>query len=124
MTISNEIIKVLEYLGAKFGVAIDWTSSNVMPFINQLMEKYISWEISTSIAWIVITSIVLLLSIVFGILDLSNDWTDGCSFILIIPLVVSMLVLIGSQIFDIITCVKFPELQIIEYIQYLIKVHS
>lgn len=108
-------------MGAKFGVTIDWTSSNVMPFVNQLMEKYISWEISTSIAWIVIASIVLLLSIVFGILDLSNDWTDGCSFILIIPLVFTIIMLIRIQIFDIIRCVEFPELQIFEYVKSLIS---
>lgn len=54
MTISSEIIKVLDYLGEKFGIAIDWTSKNVLPYLQALVDKFIKWEISTSIVWIVL----------------------------------------------------------------------
>ena len=33
---SEEIIKVLDALAEKFGVAVDWTSANVIPYLEQL----------------------------------------------------------------------------------------
>lgn len=54
MTISNEIIEVLEYLCAKIGLTIDWTGDNVIPYVTQLCEKFVKWEAYTSIAWITI----------------------------------------------------------------------
>lgn len=49
MQISDEIIKVLEYLCTRIGLTIDWTSSNVLPYIEQLCGKFVKWEIGTSI---------------------------------------------------------------------------
>lgn len=73
MQISKEIIEVLDYIGNKFGLAIDWSSENVMPYIEQLCSKYISWEIATSIAWIAISILALT---VIGILEkiTDGDW--------------------------------------------------
>lgn len=44
MKVSEQIIEVLEYLGEKFGVAIDWSSDNVLPMVKELCAKYISWK--------------------------------------------------------------------------------
>lgn len=46
---SEEIIKILDALADKFGIAIDWTSSNVLPYLQQLCTKYVRCEIATSI---------------------------------------------------------------------------
>lgn len=54
MKVSEEIIDVLEYLGEKFGVAIDRSSDTLLPVLQNLGHKYIRWEIATSIAWLVI----------------------------------------------------------------------
>ena len=48
MQISDEIIKVLEYLCTKIGLTIDWTSSNVLPYVEQLCGKFVKWEIGTN----------------------------------------------------------------------------
>lgn len=37
MTLSSEIINVLEFVGDKFGIAIDWTQANVMPYLQERM---------------------------------------------------------------------------------------
>ncbi len=42
---SQEIIKVLEYLGEKLGIAIDWTTENVLPYAEQLFKRYASYKI-------------------------------------------------------------------------------
>jgi len=34
MEVSDQIIKVLDNLGQKFGVAVDWTQSNIMRYKN------------------------------------------------------------------------------------------
>lgn len=36
---SQEIIKVLDNLCEKFGIAIDWTSQNVKPYLQELFCK-------------------------------------------------------------------------------------
>lgn len=42
---SEEVIKILDALAEKFGLAIDWTSANVLPYLQQLCGKYVTYEI-------------------------------------------------------------------------------
>ena len=59
MEFSQEIINVLDYLYSKFGITIDWTSENVMPYLEELCGRYIQYEIYTSIAWCVTVGAVV-----------------------------------------------------------------
>lgn len=114
MQISKEIIEVLDYMGNKFGLAIDWSSENVLPYIEQLCSKFISWEVATSIAWIFIA---ILAVIVIGVIVKLADGEWGC----FIAATVVAIVIIGCQMFDIIECKTFPEKAIFEYIQQYIE---
>ena len=38
---SEEIIKVLNDLASRFGVAIDWTNQNIVPYLQDLMTRFI-----------------------------------------------------------------------------------
>lgn len=38
---NNTIIEILNYLGEKFNIAIDWTSENVVPYIQELFNKFV-----------------------------------------------------------------------------------
>ena len=116
MQISDEIIKVLEYLCGKIGVTIDWTSENVIPYIQTLCEKLVSWEIATSIAWIVIA----IFAIIASSFLLKVDLDDFQYFIFVCCLVAGILVTC-VQTFDIIECCTFPEKTIYEYIKQYIK---
>ena len=116
MQISKEIIEVLDHIGNKFGLAIDWSSENVMPYIEQLCSKYISWEIATSIACIAISILALT---VIGILEKITDGDWGFFAVAF----VTCLTIIGCQVFDIIECKVFPEKAIFEYIQNYITNH-
>ena len=42
MQANEQIIDVLEYLCKKIGVTIDFTNKNILPYVNQLCEKYIN----------------------------------------------------------------------------------
>lgn len=45
---SEEIIKVLDYLGAQIGIAIDWSSENVWPQIMDILGRYRLFELATT----------------------------------------------------------------------------
>lgn len=77
--VSEEIIKVLEYLGEKYGLAIDWTSKNFMPYIEDLISRIKIYNIVSSIAGIllgIIFLIVTFLLIRYGIKK--NNKKDEC----------------------------------------------
>ena len=57
---SEEIIKVLDALAEKFGLAVDWTSANVIPYLEQLCGKYVNYEIVTSVIWLLFGIVCLI----------------------------------------------------------------
>lgn len=65
---SQEIINVLDNLGEKFGIAIDWSSQNVLPYLQDLMSRFITYKNCSAIIWIVISIIMIVLSIIIGII--------------------------------------------------------
>lgn len=118
MQISNEIIEVLDYLCEKFGIAIDWTNQNIMPYLEQLFTKFIAWELSTSIAYIVIFAIIAVILTIVLIWSARTDVT--LSEIICVPIIlgiISLIAGIGVQVFDIIECNVFPEKVLFDYIQ-------
>ena len=127
MTISSEIIEVLDYLGEKFGIAIDWTSNNVLPYLQTLIDKFIKWEISTSIVWIVIAVFVMIGMIVLinlkGVREI-NEETYGMLGGLIIVLIIVSFIVICIQIFDIVECNIFPEKALYDFIKVMLKQNS
>ena len=113
MQISNEVIKILEYLCDKIGITIDWTSNNVLPYVEQLCEKFIAWEINTSFAYIGIMGVITIITLIFSII---LDW-DGFEWCIFICVLIVAITVCGCQIFDIIECKTFPEKAIYDYIQ-------
>ena len=51
--VSNKIIEVLNEICNKFGLAIDWTSKNVQPYLQELMTKCVAYKFATSIMWLI-----------------------------------------------------------------------
>lgn len=135
MTVSEQIIQVIDALCEKFGMAIDWTGENVIPYIEVLCGKLIAYEIVTSIAWMAIMILLSIGSIVAtkklipvfkrnidrGGWD--NVW-DIASWFAIAGLVLlnfATLIVICVQTMDIIKCTTFPEMYIFEYVSKLIQ---
>ena len=113
MQVSDEVIKILEYLCDKIGVTIDWTNNNVLPYLEQLCGKFVKWEIGTSIAWIVLTIIAVIITLIFSKVV---DW-EGVESVIFWCVVVAAVIVIGCKTFDIIECYTFPEKAIYDYIQ-------
>lgn len=116
MIVSDEIIKVLDYLCNKIGFTIDWTSANVVPYVEQLCGKLVEYEFWTSVAWIVIVIVVALASLIC----LKFNW-DGIQYALVICIFITMFIVVGQQTFDIIECKTFPEKTVYDYITYAIE---
>ena len=130
MQFSEEIIEIFDYMGEKLGIAIDWSSENVMPYLQELCGRYINWEIATSVVWIVIGVICLVLCIPLykktkaSLEKHEKNWlydgyigwciVFGLTLCVVIPLII-------TQVFDIVKCIYLPELQIYEYITRLIQ---
>ena len=134
MTISEQIIKVLDALCAKFGIAINWTSENVIPCLEVLCKKLVTYEIVTSAMWI------LLMWVLFGAsaIDMKkahpwfmkqyeDEYEDGYLLLdiflwaITIILGIAMICVTCDQAIDIIKCLTFPEMYVFEYISKLMK---
>lgn len=110
MQVSEQVIDILEYLADKIGITIDWTSNNVLPYLEELCRKFIEWQIYTSIAWIVLAVVTAI--IVFIIAKVEDElWFFWIALAIAI-------IIIGVQSFDIIEAITFPEKAIYEYIQF------
>lgn len=131
MSISDEIIKVLDALAKRLGIIIDWTSQNVIPYLEQLYNKYINYEIATSIVWMLIGIVCILVGkrgikiVQYFYKKYQEDKSTYYDmWALIIGLAVGMAFLsgamiIGSELFDVVTCLTFPEKIILEEIKLL-----
>lgn len=128
MGFSQEIINVLNYMCQKFGIVIDWTSDNVMPYLEDLCGRYIQYEIHTSIAWCVVLAVIV---VVVGLIWMIGSIVDKCStsvsdipevfsFLFFVFLAIALIVW-AVQAFDIIECYTIPEKTILEYLKQLMN---
>lgn len=125
---SEEIIKVLDNLAQKFGIAIDWTSQNIMPYLQDLMSRFIQYKNSISIIWIVIATILIIISIIC-IVKLIK-WTKKDEYyddelasmgiaLTTIVMIIAICILIGN-IIGLMKNIYIPEMIILNEIKSLI----
>ena len=123
MTVSSEIIEVLDYLGEKFGIAIDWTSNNVLPYLQALVDKFIKWEIFASILWIAIATFII--AIIIGLMNLKGvREANEDLWVLAGIIILGFFIVICVQIFNIIECNVFPEKVLYDFIKVMLKQNS
>lgn len=139
MTVSEQIVQVIDALCEKFGIVIDWTGENIIPYIEILCRKLISYEIGTSIAWMVILLTISIGSIVAtkkltpifknGIEKDKQRyypnyyWSISAWFAIAGLIFINFVIAtaVCFQIMDIIKCVTFPEMYVFEYVQKIIN---
>jgi len=119
---SKEIIEVLDALSDKLGLSISWTQDNVLPYFQELSNKYVNYEIATSVMWVVVAVLLILGGIwfiKFGIGigkkdDFEYEEVFLVCYVVGLCLVFAGIVVLFYQILDIITCYTFPEKVVIE----------
>ena len=119
---SDEIIKLLDDLGQRFGITIDWSSENVLPYLQDLVRIFTTYEIAMSIMWLTIGMIFLLAGIIFSIKIVKSENRDihGATLLSVILGVIGV-VMVMYQISDIITCCTIPEKMIFEYLNVMLS---
>lgn len=130
MTVSEQIIQVLDNLGEKFGLAIDWSSENILPYVNELMNKAVSYELWMNIVSLALVTIIVIISwVVFckTIKKKNFSWYDmnGLSWIGIVlsfGITFSIIFIVVSlfSIPTIIACLTFPEKVIFDMIKSML----
>ena len=61
----QQIINVLDDLSTRFGVVVDWTSDNVLPYLEDLYSRLVKYLLLTRIFEIVIFAIISFISAVY-----------------------------------------------------------
>ena len=139
---ADEIIKVIDELAKRLGVAIDWTSQNVVPQIMELCEKFITYRTAFHSVGLLIGFILLFVAVktaramyseyrksfesnehgvFFECYGSYKEPTLLCiftSFGLAISFVAGTTILF-TNMFKVIELLTFPELYIVEYFNLL-----
>ena len=117
MSFSSQFIEVLDALCEKFGIVIDWTSQNVMPYLTDLATRLISYEIWTSAAWIVILGVAFVVIWKLTKNARKDDSFDNeeicvCAWVACGIIGIIFVVVACVEVFDIIRALTIPEVVI------------
>ena len=128
---SEEIIKVLDELGKRFGVVIDWSNQNIIPYLQELLKRFICYRNITACVWIIISIAMTISGVVM--IKFLNKWKksdnydkDYCSdddmlatlgYIFSICIIALGIGLIIGNMFGIVKNICMPEMVVYEYIK-------
>jgi hypothetical protein len=127
---NKEILEALNQLTDKFGIAVDWSNQNALPYLRDLMGRLVRYEIITSVVWLIVGALFVLSAIwwlkfikyarkKYEDIGHFNDWDVAANvamFVMIIMVLLGIIIVL-CQIDDIIQCVVLPEGIILKYIK-------
>lgn len=124
METTNAVIQVLDELGKKFGLMVDWSQQNIQPYVQDLMARVVGYEFWTNFVWMSFSFLMILLG-VFTIIKLwkTFEYEDDRCFIIVFSAIYNF-VFVGifiSTIMYAIKCSTLPELIFMDYLQNFIK---
>lgn len=121
MSISKEIIAIIEVLCHKLGIVVDWTSDTILPQIQNVLEHFIQYEIFSSWFWIGFTLFFVVISGILLTVACIKSNEDIVAAMIIVTLIVTIafVIVAGVQGHDIVTAVYFPEKAIYDYVSGL-----
>ena len=129
MEMNNQVIEVLKYIGEQFGIAVDWTAGNIIPYIQDLIARIAQYEFFSSMTLAIIGFLIatVLLTLLLKIIANSQKiYDEGDEFICIGAWTVGLLFLIGAplsfglacgELNDMIQAKFLPEVVALEYVQ-------
>lgn len=123
MNISDQIIQVLDDLCRRFGIVIDWSKETVAPYLEGLATKFITFEVKTSWFWIISATVVtIIMWAMFAIFNHVDPDDCGVAFgIIAVLTTIAFILIVGTQVYDIITCETFPEKILLREIKELLS---
>lgn len=129
---SSEVSEVLNTLGEKFGLFVDWSQQNVQPYIEDLMQRVVQYNLAINICWLVVSTILFVIGTIFISRIIKQVRSaDGISIdeepIAVATAVISFfgivigITMIPISIAHIFQCLYLPEMVFIEELKSLIK---
>lgn len=128
---SEEIIKVIDELGKRFGVAIDWSNQNIIPYLQELLKRFICYRNITACVWIIISIAMTIGGIV--VFKFLNKWKKSDNYnksygseddlLVVLGYIFSTciialgIVLIVGNMLGIVENICMPEMVVYEYIK-------
>lgn len=128
---SSEVSEVLNTLGEKFGLFVDWSQQNAQPYIEDLIQRVAQYKIATNICGLVILALIITASTIMiirfckmkssGRITVDNDEFEiGLMVVSAVCLIMGIIISI-FVIQDIFKCYYIPEMVFIEELKSLIK---
>lgn len=116
MDFSTQFIKILDELGKRFGVMVDWSNKNVLPYAKDLGNRLVQYEIATS--WITIVIMILLIIACLSLLYMDiKHWETLLVSILSFIVAFFCVATVVCEVYQIAEAKILPEKVIIREIQ-------
>lgn len=132
--VSDEIIKVLDDLGRRFGIAIDCTNSNIVPYLQQLGQRIVNYKLGMSVFYLIIGILVMVISIkaLKFIMRKRSDGNDDLTVDILTVCIVPISIVSGVVAFicvcdcieNIITCMTLPEKVILQQCMDIMRTYK
>ena len=63
----EELCNIIDKIAEKIGVAIDWSSENVMPYIQDIMQRYRTMNIVNNIIVMTVCAIIITICVIVAV---------------------------------------------------------
>lgn len=120
---TQAFLTVIEYLSEKFGVAVDVTNKNLVPYLQELGDKIVAYEKSISIMWIIVGIIMVVFGLTVFFIGCFRDWECMHWLCLILGVGIGAAIII-SNMYTYIGCNTFEEKIILDYIEKVMSTSS
>ena len=122
---SNEIIDILDKVGEQFGIAIDWTSENIIPYVETIFQKAVNYSVSSTIVWLCVSALIIALGVIMLVVAFKNRNEDS-EFAAAMLLFGTIFLLLGigttvDNVLHLIKCYTLPELVFLDTIKGVIS---
>lgn len=131
---NTELINVLDQLAERFGLAVDWSSQNVLPYVQQLAEKIVRYRAVSAVENLLIGIAAIAAAVLLFKLarkhrvKYEEDGADADEILMLlcpigcgVAAIFGVCTIIGS-IDTLVKCCVFPEALIIDYVREMTKV--
>ena len=116
--------EMLQKLAEKFGLVLDWSNSTAIPYLQQLAERVVKFEVGQSIFWLIIGIICIIVGIGLFVFiykkDTAEEYFDEDILIFLGIVAVVFLAtgigVAGCQVYDLVTCYYLPEKILFRYV--------
>lgn len=117
---TQAFITVIDYLSEKFGVVVDTTSKDLLPYLQTLGDKIVAYKESISMMWIIFAVVIGILSLVIFFIGCAKDWECMHWMVLICGLGAAIWIFMANMQ-TYIACNTFEEKVILDYIETIMK---